>query len=185
MKITIMRHGKPANISDKKINAKDFRQWIEQYDQSHLDDASKPSDAAIKHANECKLIVSSELNRSQESAKKIKGSQPHKADMLFREAGMPNANWRYPLVSPTILLVIFRLAWLLGYSKNSESFKETKLRASKTADLFEEYALNHEHILFVGHGVFNRLVIKDLLSKGWKGAKSASSEYWGYNTYEK
>jgi broad specificity phosphatase PhoE len=53
----------------------------------------------------------------------------------------------------------------LGYSRNSESFKEAKSRASEAVEKLLEIAKEYENVLFVGHDVYNRILSKES-SKG-------------------
>jgi len=75
------------------------------------------------------------------------------------------------------------MLWLLGYSKNSESLKESKSRALQSANILIELADKHGRVLFVGHGVYNRLLANELKSMGWSGPKSPGSKYWSFGVY--
>ena len=86
---------------------------------------------------------------------------------------------------PNYWAVIFRILWLLGYSKHSESYKEATLRASAAAAKLIELARQHGQMLFVGHGIFNRLVAKALRKQGWVGPKSPGYGYWSVAVYQR
>lgn len=98
---------------------------------------------------------------------------------------MPVANWQAIKLSPKIWALAFRILWLLGYSRNSESFKEAKSRASEAVDKLTEIAREYESVLFVGHGVFNRILSNELRRHGWLGPKNPGSNHWAFCVYER
>ncbi|MFK5914190.1 MAG: histidine phosphatase family protein [Woeseiaceae bacterium] len=185
MEIILLRHGKPILPSLKKINAFSFLNWIESYSSSSLCSTSLPSKKALSAANKCNAIVCSELLRSIESAKLLNVKNITLTHSCFNEAGLPNASWRGLKLSPNVWAIIFRILWLFGYSKNSESFKEAKLRAKVSAKKLIELAEEHKNVLFVGHGIFNKLLARQLISLGWSGSRNPSSQHWGFGVYEK
>ena len=73
---------------------------------------------------------------------------------------------------------------MLGYSRNSESFKEAKTRASEAVRRLTEVAHEHERVLFVGHGVYNRMLANELRRSGWSGPKNPGSRHWSFGVYE-
>lgn len=102
----------------------------------------------------------------------------------FNEAGLPNAHWRTIKLSPMIWAVIFRILWLFGYANNSESFKDAKIRAKASAQKLIYLAEEHKSVLFVGHGIYNKLLAKELKSIGWTGPRNPGSKHWHYGVYK-
>jgi len=184
MKIIILRHGKPVTLSLNKLSASEFSSWVDQYNTTGLCPTSKPTEYAQNCANKCNAIVCSELPRSIESAKGFNNKNIVLSDSIFNEAGLPVANWHVIKFSPKIWAVVFRILWLLGYSKNSESFKEAKSRASVAVEKLTEIALEYESVLFVGHGVYNRILASELKRVGWSGPKYPGSRHWSFGVFE-
>ena len=98
---------------------------------------------------------------------------------------LPVASWQRLKLSPKFWAVFFRALWLFGYSNSSESYKEAKARATESAAKLAELAEEYKEVLFVGHGVYNRLLSKQLIATGWSGSKEPSSKYWGFSVYKK
>ncbi|CAN8140204.1 hypothetical protein THIOSC13_1770033 [uncultured Thiomicrorhabdus sp.] len=73
---------------------------------------------------------------------------------------------------------------MFGYSKNSESLQEAKLRATEAVGKLKEIAYEHERVLFVGHGVYNRLLANELRKTGWSGPKNPGSKHWSFGIYQ-
>ena len=183
MEIVIVRHGKPKFMNETPVSANEFTGWIKNYNDSGLSKNSSPSETTLAYAEECMVIVSSTLPRSVDSAKALKAEKLVLSDSLFIEAGLPSASWVLLKLSPKTWAVIFRVLWLFGYSKKSESFKMAKKRATLAVDQLTQLANEYQKVLFVGHGVFNRLLVKELINRGWLGPKKPSSTYWSVSVY--
>ena len=184
MEITLLRHGKPIIPSLKKLSASAFYEWVQEYNTSGLSPSSKPTTEAFSCANECNAIVCSDLPRSIESAKALNAGDIVLSNAIFNEAGLPAANWHTLKLSPKIWAVTFRVLWLLGYSRNSESFRESKARAIEAVKKLTEIAHEYESVLFVGHGVYNRILANELRRSGWSGPKNPGSKHWSMGVYE-
>lgn len=185
MKIAILRHGKPCFIQKNRITSSDFRKWIIKYNASPLSDSSRPGNNALDYASRCGAIVSSSLQRSIDSAQALNKKKLIISDALFVEAGLPSAEWRFIKLPPDIWALFFRILWIFGYSNNSESFKETKERADAAVSKLILLAEEYQSILFSGHGVFNRMLVKELRSRGWSGSKFPGSKYWSIDVYKR
>lgn len=186
MEIAILRHGKSSYLQENRknrITSLQFKEWVQQYNMSSLLSSSLPNDDALNYANQCGAIISSSLQRSIDSAKILNKEKFIISDALFVEAGLPSAEWNFIKLYPDIWALFFRVLWLFGYSKNSESFKEAKVRANIAADRLILLAEEHQSILFAGHGVFNRLLVKELRNRGWFGSKNPGSKYWSIDVY--
>ena len=185
MEIILLRHGKPIIPSMQKIKATSFINWITSYNDSGLCSTSKPSINALTRASKCNAFVCSHLLRSKQSAEALNIKKITLSESQFNEAGLPSANWGILKLSPNTWAAIFRILWLFGYANNSESYKEAKIRASYSAQKLMGLAKEHESVLFVGHGIFNRLLAKELKSLGWSGPSNPGSKHWSFGIYEK
>ena len=183
MQIVLLRHGKVNYPPIQILSAAGFSHWVNEYNSNGLDTASQPTPGAISIASQVNAVVCSDLPRSLESAQALQVNNVVLSDALFKEADLPVANWRFPLLSIRIWVIIFRLAWLFGYSSNSESFKEAKARAIKATLKLIELAEEHQSVLFVGHGLMNRFITSQLIKHGWKGPKTPGRKYWDYDVF--
>ncbi len=184
MKIILLRHGEPADLSFSKINASAFYEWVNLYNYSGLCVSSKPTVEAINISEKCNAVVCSDLPRSIESAKALNIKKITITSSQFNEAGLPTSCGKLLKLSPKTWAVIYRVFWLFGYSNNSESYKEAKSRASKSVNILIKLAQEHGSVLFVGHGVYNWLVAKELKSVGWSGPKKPTSKHWSFGVYK-
>jgi len=184
MKITIIRHGKPVIPSLTKLSAAKFSAWVDKYNSAGLCPTSKPTESAYSCAKKSNAVVCSELPRSLESAKALNNNNIVLSNSIFNEAGLPIANWQAVKLSPKAWAVVFRILWIFGYSNNSESIKEAKIRVSEAVEKLTEIASEHESVLFVGHGVYNRMLANELRRSGWSGPRNPGSKHWGFGVYE-
>lgn len=154
------------------------------YNQAELEDDSLPDSTVLELTHSCRAVVTSQLARSMDSAKRLSSHQITLSSDLFNEAELPIVSWDSIKLSPKIWAVWLRILWLLGYSPNAESFDQAKVRAEIAACRLITLAEKHQTVLFVGHGIFNRILAKALIQKGWKGNTKTKSSYWSVNVFE-
>lgn len=183
MRIILMRHGKPDLAESKPLASHEFHQWINAYNHAPLCEQSTPNAEAQRIASECALTVCSHLRRSQESARRLGLSVAHSGE-IFREMEMPHGKLLLPKFSPAFWAILFRCLWFMGYTRNSESFSSARNRAVIAAQQLQELARQHQSVIFVGHGLFNRYVAKELRRNGWSGLRNPSPRYWEYGVYQ-
>lgn len=183
MHIVLMRHGKPQIDHRLRLSAAEFGVWVEKYNAVGIDTECQPPQGAIAQANQCAFTVCSNLERSLESARLLGVERIGVYSPLFREMDMPNAAWRFPTLSLQVWLVFFRLAWVLGYSADAESFRSAKARARSCAEHLANLASTHGTVLFVGHGTLNWFVAKYLKRMGWLSAEKPPMKYWEYSVF--
>lgn len=174
----------PDIKSGAKIYACDFAKWVDDYNRAPLSASSKPTNTIMSFVSKCNATVCSHLQRSKDSANAFK---PRRliVDQFFAEAELPSAKWKLFKLPPKYWGIIFRFLWILGYSKNVESFKSARYRASQAAYRLAELSEKYQQILLVGHGIMNRLIVRELMKNGWSCSKRPSSKYWGFGVYEK
>jgi broad specificity phosphatase PhoE len=178
-----MRHGKPKIDNDLRVSAEEFGIWVQKYNASGIDTAFPPSQLAIEQANLGAFTVCSNLPRSLESANALGLGGVGICDPAFREMEMPHAAWRFPKLPLVAWSVFFRLAWVLGYSANAESFKAARARARSCAKQLTDLAIAHDTVLFIGHGSLNWFIAKYLKGMGWQCAEEPPGKYWEFSVY--
>lgn len=183
MKVILVRHGQPDFDFDVKVPASAIPQLVDTYNSARLAPSSQPSSALLELAARCDLTVCSDLVRSIESAKRMGAEDIHLSDPLFRELELPHFPIPGLRLSPYAWFVFFRMLWLLGLSTNGEGLRRARLRARAAATKLEGLAAGHGTVLFVGHGVLNRLVARELLASRWSGPASTGSAHWDFSVY--
>lgn len=188
MNIVIMRHGKPVldleAIKHKKIPSSQLRQIVTEYENTDLDHFNIPLVNSQALAEKCGISVCSDLPRAVSSINALGLSKTNKIDPIYREPALPHIEWGFPKLTFFTWAIIFRFAWLCGFSKNGESIQAAKARAKLGAEKLEDLAKEQTSVLHVGHGIMNRLIIKELKRKNWKVIEHTGEKYWAYTVLE-
>ena len=184
MKIILLRHGRPDFQIPKRITSQEIVDAIHRYDSAGIATDSHPPQQSMDMAEHINAIVCSHLPRSLQSAQKLTSQPVYLSDKLFREARLPSSNDSFLKLHPMAWFTIFRILWLLGYAKKGESIAITRQRAKQASEKLIEIVQQHQHILLVGHGVFNQLIAKELHKAGWKSSKNSPRKHWEYTVYE-
>ncbi|MCI5148420.1 MAG: histidine phosphatase family protein [Candidatus Electrothrix sp. MAN1_4] len=182
MRITLLRHGQPDFDWQRKVRGADFRKIKRAYDAAGIIDTPPESSRRLVFSH--RIIVSSSLPRSIQSAHALGAHTIHLSSPLFREIHLPCFN-RISIRLPLRLWVpILRTLWLLGYSKNTESLASARARAQTAASQLITLAAKHKSVLLVGHGALNHYIAKELLAAHWTGPRNPGRKYWAFGTYE-
>lgn len=185
MKITLIRHGQPDIDLRTRVRPNKIGDWFSEYNIVKIKKESRPDKATVDAVANSKFIVCSDFVRSINSAEILNVNEIGLIDPEFREVDIPFPDWNFPKAELRIFAGILRLFWFLGYSNNCNSIKTEKARAKLAADKLINFAREYEKVLFVGHGIFNHLLAKELRSKGWSGPKNPGRRYWEYGEYFK
>ncbi|MFK2824087.1 histidine phosphatase family protein [Bacillus sp. B190/17] len=185
MEIILIRHGKSSHTDTMGMTCSQFSKWINDYDAAGITKELSIPQQTKKKAQEAKLIVTSNLKRSIQSAQRLNIHAPIVSDSLFREAEMPVAALSFfPMKAPPSFWAFFyRCAWLAGYKGNKESMKEAQQRAVKASEQLIHLAAQYDQVLVAGHGIFNRMIARELKRAGWSGAKKTSRKHWDCTIY--
>lgn len=191
MQITILRHGVPDLSGWGKISSPKMPEWIKAYNAAGVKYEAHffPQKMAVELQHN--FIVCSDLARSIHSAQLIGYQLPHLVDAIFREAELQDI--RIPLLrlTPHTWSIVFRLFWFAGISNKAESIEPFKQRVSLAAAKLVQLTHEHDSILLIGHGIINRFLAKELISKGWlddealNGNEYYSYKYWEHATFTK
>ena len=180
MQITLMRHGKPLLPEARWVAPFEMAGWIALYNAAHIDTAAIPA-ASMTAATAASIIAASTASRAMASAQAL-GLKASVADAVFCEAGLPFALWRFPCLPPRLWAAVFRLLWLLGYARGSDSVRAAQSRARAATRRLVAMA-QEGPVLLIGHGIMNRLIAKELLALGWAQRGKHASGYWSTSVY--
>jgi len=179
--IILLRHAK-VKLDIPFIYSRQMKKFIEAYNQApvELDDVS---DALKSIMDSVDIVLSSELSRTKETLKYL-GKEAQESNAIFNEAALPYANVKMVKLPATAWAVLFRIMWIFGYSKQSESYKEAKVRAKLSADKLIAYTKVDKSVLLVGHGVINKLISKELMHSGVTLVEKTGNSNLGYTVFQ-
>lgn len=185
MEISLIRHGKSTHIDNDKLDCHEFTHWVKKYDESGVFEEDFYPLETIEKIKNASIVITSDLNRSIESAELLKPNSKVISSHLFREAELPILTtklWGVKL-KPRLWSVILRCLWFGGYANKCESLSNAKNRAKKAAGELISQAQEHQSVAFVGHGFINLLIAKELQRLGWRGKRKTDSKHWNCTTY--
>ena len=182
-KIILLRHGEVEIENYKYISANQFGKWIVKYNNADIKSLISSKDEMKDLLNSADILICSNLKRSVQSVE-IFDKTPFKTDDIFNEAELPYSNWNLLKLNPKVWLIFFRILWLFGYSKNSESYKEAKQRAKSATEKLIALSSQDKTVILVGHGVMNKLIQKELVALQWIESKKLQNKNWCYGVFE-
>ena len=183
MRITLMRHGKPAFELAGCVRGRGLGKIVASYDLAGV--AGVPPRETLAAVQGQHWVVCSHLPRSVESAKRLGFKEIHVTDALFRETAIPHPRRGAIPLPVSVWIVLLRFLWIFGFSRNGESLACARKRARQAAKRLIGLAEAHRSVLLVGHGFINWFIAKELRSCGWLGPEKPDRKYWGYGVYER
>lgn len=184
MKIALIRHGQPDIELKEKIRHTQFKNWLNEYDRAAVGGKNVPPDFLRKGVENYELFICSDLERSISSFRLLDINKLPIVDPLFRECEIPYFSRGGFHCRADILVITYRIMWLLGGSANCESKSLATDRAERCADKLVQLADVFGSVAFVGHGFLNRFIASSLSERGWIGPRRPGKGYWAYDIYE-
>ena len=181
MEIFILRHGKPDFELKGMVKANDLHLIAKNYNCSGVTDY--PPQHKIEPLLDCNVVVCSDLARSIQSAELLGVRSIHLTDSMFRESDIPYFSSGSITLPLSIWMLLLRILWFFGYSRNGESLADAKIRSRVATQQLVELARRHGKVLLVGHGMINHLIARELLVNGWDGPRNPGKRYWQYGIY--
>ena len=185
MRIILIRHGRPAIPTAPRTSHREFRTYIDDYEQAGLDPDSVPPDELQDLVGELTAVFTSGRRRSDDSAKALAPNAELIADPLFDEA--PLASPRIPILKMKVpkWAVVARILWHAGYHPEIENYRKAKHRAAQAADILMHRARAEGVAALVAHGYFNFLIGRELRHRGFKKSGSHRARFWNAVIYDR
>jgi hypothetical protein len=177
--IILIRHAK-VDIPNLWIYSYEIKEYLELYNNSPISKEPIPKELR-KLVESADTLATSELLRAKETLK-LFNKAPDFTSSLFNESPLPYANFRLFKLPAKVWIIIYRIAWLFGFSKNTLSIKQERNIAKMAV---KELLLKEKNILLIGHGVKNFLIAKELKKMGYSVIKKSDSKNLGYYIYNK
>lgn len=183
-----MRHGRPEvdleGLLKQRVSAAEVGKIVSEYEMSGLSESSQPSLSAQDEVKASGYVICSDLPRAVQSVEKLQGGDKLMIDSSFRESSLPYLASSWPRLSLFTYFLLFRLAWLLGFSANGESMRAARKRARSNASKLHELARKHGSVVLLGHGIMNRLIARELKRSGMTCIERSNEKYWSYTVFE-
>lgn len=183
-RLIIIRHGPSAHTRTTGfIDADGMNQWRDDEDAVGIMQASVPPPDLAERVAAAGLVMASDLRRAVESAERLAPGREIHVSPLFRECRSITPRWlpfRWPL---PVWLVGTGLEWMVRILRGTEASPEERERAREASRWLTTIAPEHEVIAVVCHGMFRRLLAKELLRDGWSEVPARRS-YRNWSAWE-
>jgi len=166
-----------------KVNAAGFSQWLSEFDASGIDPWARPPEDSRQLTCGCKAVVTSPLERAHASARLLFPDRSVLVEPRLREFGLPVPPLPFVRLSPRAWVALSRTLWFMGYCKGTERLSEARGRGVKGAEILVRIAAYNDSVAFVGHGLINTFVARELRRLGWHGPSIPGSNYWDVTVY--
>ena len=185
LKIILIRHGKPAIPTAPRTGHREFRSYIDAYEDAGLDPADAPPEELQDLIGEIAAVFTSGRKRAEDSARALAPNAELIVDPLFVES--PLASPRIPLLKMKVTkwAVVSRLMWYAGFSPKIENYRKSKHRAAQAAEILIKRAQKDGGTALVAHGYFNYLIGIELRRRGFVQTGRHTAKYWNDVTYER
>ena len=182
-RIILIRHGQPDIPVAPRASHREFRSYIDAYEQSGLDPQSAPPEELQDLVAELAAVFTSGRKRADDSARVLAPNAELIADPLFVEA--PLAAPRIPLLRMRVpkWAVVARIFWHAGYHPEIENYRRAKHRATEAADILVARAHTDGAAALVAHGYFNFLLGRELRRRGFTKSGSHRARFWNAVIY--
>lgn len=184
MQIVIVRHARVKTESTGVLDTSAMNRWLKVYDTAEIETTLPEDGRLIDLVEESRFLVCSQLPRTAASLK-VLGKSTDLRDALFDEIEIPPVRIPWLRLSPKLWLTMIRLLSLAGVGRYGRSLQQSRVRAERAAERLITLAEEHEHVLLLGHGAMNWLIVKVLKQRGWDEVQKMSLKNWGYGHFRK
>ncbi len=176
MKIVLVRHGQPDFNAKIWIGSNSVRDTLQRYKISRVNLGPEDHLPGLEKV-ESAYFISSALPRAKDSLKLYQSRQAEVTELL-NEAELPHPDRLFVSFPWSFLVVVCRIAWLVGYRSNAPGMRRDRERAGKASELLIDRALEYRTVYAFGHGIMNRLITRELKCRGWKTQSKTGTGYW-------
>lgn len=185
LRVILIRHGQPDIPVAPRASHREFRTYIDAYEEAGLDPESAPPEELQDLVGELTAVFTSGRRRAHDSARVLAPAAELIADPLFAEA--PLASPPIPLLRMTVpkWAVVARILWHAGYHPEIENYRRVRQRASEAADILVARAQREGAAALVAHGYFNLIIGRELRPRGFRKTGSHRARFWNAVIYDR
>ncbi len=180
--IILIRHGQPEFDANRIVGRHCVADVLNEYWVSRV--VNGPEENTLASVKELDpYIVSSALARAADSAQLLGATHLSVSD-TFNESELPHPRALWISLPWSVVVFACRVGWFFGYQTNASGRLIDERRAVDAAQTLEAHAAHHRAVALVGHGIFNRLVSRALVARGWSVCGGTGRGYWSYRMVE-
>lgn len=172
LRLLLIRHGRSAHIHrGGLLDRRGFEAWRAAYDAAGIAETDAPPPRLVEEVGRASEIVSSDLPRAFASASLLARGRPVTISPLFHEAPLPIPGWMPSPAPLTLWDAAVHLRWALAIARRRDEDAGALDRARDAAAwcraACERATDEGGTVAVVTHGVFRRLLARQLVAEGW------------------
>lgn len=153
--------------------------WRRGYDAAGILPRDKPPRGLDVLVATADLIVSSDFPRAIMTAERLADGRPITTSPLLREAPAEFPQWNRLRAPRVVWEWSVTLNWGIRILRGTDIPPADLERASKAAFWIDDLAKDHGHIVVVTHGVFRRILARQLEALRWRrDGRRRSYDHW-------
>jgi broad specificity phosphatase PhoE len=140
------------------------------YDAAGIQVDAKAPASLIRLAGHATHVLASDLPRALGSARRLGSSRAILSSELLRESPIAIPNWeiRMPL---GLWGMLISFTWFYRVARGTDMSDAERVRTTAAADWLVGMAAGNSTLLAVTHGVFRRMLARELMARRWTCAE--------------
>ena len=186
-RIVLIRHGEPHIDLRPRTGHRDFRAYIDAYDQAHLNPQSTPPAelcALLSHLEGVDRVFTSDRPRARESGARLLPQAQLCEEALFCEAPLGAPPIPFLRMGVPKWAILSRGLWYVGFHPGIEGPGDAHSRAKRAAARLVAHADARGAAVLVGHGYFNFMIGRVLAAAGYQRSGSHRARFWNVVVYD-
>jgi broad specificity phosphatase PhoE len=179
-RLTLIRHGRSSYVHPGGLQSRaDMVAWRRGYDAAGILASDTPPPALRELVRGTDLIVASDLPRAVMTAERLADGRQVVLSPLIREAPAPWPAWNRARLPRVVWEWAVTLRWGYYILRNIDIPPQDLERGSKAAFWIDDLMKQHVHGAIVTHGVFRRILARQLEALGWQSdGRRRSYDHW-------
>ena len=180
-RVLLIRHGRTSHVHEGgPLDRAGIERWRKACDLAGIAEGDHPPVALRAEVAQADVLAASDLPRAVTSVAALAPGRTFTVSTLLREVPLPIPS--VPLRAPlAVWSALIHLRWGLDILRGRDVSKEAKSQAEAAATwcIVAGRETRTRTIAVVTHGVFRRLLAKQLVSEGWRFEPGARSyDHW-------
>ena len=182
-RIILVRHGPSAHTVGGVFDRTGVERWRDAYDAAGIRRGARPPPSLIQLARNATHLIASDLPRAVASAEALGSQHSVRVSELLREAPLAIPNWptRLPLA---LWGTLIHAVWSYRISQGADATDADLARAEAASEWLASLVAEGSTAVVLTHGVFRRLVGRELVRRGWTSAgRDGGYSHWSAWTF--
>jgi broad specificity phosphatase PhoE len=149
-----------------------MKRWREAYDAAGIAPLDTPPPDLVAELARVDVLAASDMRRAIESAERLAGGRPVVVSPLFRETPVSIPTWsafRAPLgLWGALLIARWSVDIVTGKPSHLGALHQARRAAAWCIHACDQSENGDSVVAIVTHGVFRRLLARELLTRGWR-----------------